>query len=122
MSDLSLLTGVYTNVEHFASLVDAVIQRIAAPGENQPCGEQRELGQLLVDVGGQDRRAKSYEALVLESLLKKPAGEPHLNIGSLGKRLLADNVDATDHMQLELLAKVLEQERSEVVSRLRGRR
>jgi hypothetical protein len=28
MSDLSLLTGIYANVEHFASLIDTVIEHM----------------------------------------------------------------------------------------------
>ena len=122
MSDLSLLAGVYANVEIFASLIDSVIERIRKDGGNTPDVEQQRLGQLLVDTGDQGRSSDSYQALILDSLLRQATGEPLLNLERLGKRLLAGDLDSSDQRQLEILAKQLERERSEVASRLRGRR
>ena len=69
MSDLSLLTGVYANVEQFASLIDAVIEEVRTSQSAQPSPVQRRLGQLLVDTVDQGRSSGSYEALMLDSLL-----------------------------------------------------
>ena len=122
MSDLSLLTGIYANVEVFASLIDSVIEKIGTRGAFTADEAQQRLGQLLIDAGDQGQSSKSYEALILDSLLRQRTGEPLLNLERLGNRLLAGEADASDRNQLEALAKGLERERSEVASRLRGRR
>jgi len=122
MSDLSLLNGVYANVEVFASLIDTVIDRIRKDGGTAPGHDQTRLGQLLVDASDHGQSSESYEALVLDSLLRSSTGAPLLNFERLGKRLLTGSVDSSDQKLLETLAKGLESERSEVASRLRGRR
>jgi hypothetical protein len=122
MSDLSLLTGVYANVEVFASLIDTVIEKLGAPVASGIDEDRQRLGRLLIDAGDQGQSSKSYEALILDSLLRRRTGEPLLDLERLGKRLLAGNADTSDRAQLEMLAKGLERERSEVASRLRGRR
>lgn len=122
MSDLSLLSGVYANVEVFAELIDSVIERMGKEGATTPNGDQQRLGQLLIDAADQGRSSGSYQALILDSLLRDVMGEPLLNLERLGRRLLAGEADPSDRKQLEVLAKGLEQERSEVAGRLRGRR
>jgi hypothetical protein len=122
MSELSLLTGVYANVEVFAALIDTVIERAAKNPADASNPDQRRLGQLLVDAGDQGRAAGSYEALILDSLLRDAKGESLLDLRRLGRRLLEGPADSSDKRQLEVLAKGLERERSEVAGRLRGRR
>lgn len=122
MSDLSLLSGVYANVEVFAALIDKVIERIGAEGATTVHEDQRHLGQLLVDAADRGRASGSYQALMLDSLLRDATGAPLLDLDRLGQRLLAGGADAADLKQLEILAKGLERERSEVAGRLRGRR
>ena len=122
MSDLSLLNSVYANVEAFSVLIDSVIAGVHKNGGSSPDEEQKRLGQLLVDASDHGRSADSYEALILDSLLRTSTGEPLFDLERLGNRLLRGSIDAGDQRQLEELAKGLEQERSEVASRLRGRR
>jgi len=122
MSDLSILNGVYANVDEFASLIDAVIERVRTDGGTAPGHDQTRLGQLLIDAVDQGQSSESYEALVLDSLLRSSTGEPLLNFERLGKRLLSGSLESSDQKQLEMLAKGLESERSKVASRLRGRR
>lgn len=122
MSELSLLTGVYANVEVFATMIDSVIERLGGSGVAATDSEQKHLGQLLIDASDQGQRSGSYEALVLDSLLRDAKGEPLVNFERLGRRLLSGELDASDRKQLEILAKGLEQERSQVAGRLRGRR
>jgi hypothetical protein len=120
MSDLSLLTGIYASVEQFASLIDTVIEHtqtnVAPPGD-----AQKQLGQLLVDTGDQGQTSGSYEALMLDSLLRDASGQTPLDLPGLGRRLLAGTIDSSDQQQLEAIAQELERERSEVAGRLRGR-
>ncbi len=122
MSDLSLLTGIYANVEHFASLIDTVIEHMLTKVTAPPGDAQRRLGQLLVDAGDQGQTSRSYDALMLDSFLRDMSGKTLLNLPQLGLRLLAGTVSSSDQKQLEILAQGLERERSEVAGRLRGRR
>ena len=121
MSDLSLLTGIYANVENFASLIDTVIEHARKHQSSAPGDAQRRLGQLFVDAGDQGQKSGSYEALMLDSLLRDPTGETPVDLPKLGQRLLVGTVSSSDQKLLEILAQGLERERSEVAGRLRGR-
>jgi hypothetical protein len=121
MSDISLLTGIYANVEQFASLIDTVIEHARTNVPAAPGSAQMRLGQLLVDTDDQGQASESYDALMLDSLLRDATGETPLNLPQLGKRLLAGTIGPSDHKQLETLAQGLERERLEVAGRLRGR-
>ena len=121
MSDISLLTGIYANVENFASLIDTVIERARTHVAVTPGVAQRRLGQLLVDAGDQGQTSGSYEALMLDNLLRDATGETPLDCPSSASAFFAGTVSPSDQKQLEILAQGLERERSEVASRLRGR-
>ncbi len=121
MTDISLLTGIYANVEHFASLIDAVIERARTHVSTMPGDAQRRLGQLLVDAADQGQTSGSYDALMLDVFLRDATGQTPLDLPELGRRLLAGTVSPSDQKQLEILAQGLERERSEVAGRLRGR-
>ena len=121
MSDSSLLTGVYANVEAYGALVDKVIERLRKCGSDPASPEQNRLARLLIDASDQGRSSRSLEALILDSLLRSNTGEPRVNLKRLGERLLTNDVDKTYQKQLEILAKGLEEERAQVAGRLRGR-
>jgi hypothetical protein len=121
MSDTSLLTGVYANVEAYATLIDNVIERLRTTGSNPANPEQSKLGQILIDASDQGHSSQSLEALVFDSLLRSETGECRIDLRQLGQRLLSQNTDKNLLKQLELLAKALERERADVASRLRGR-
>jgi hypothetical protein len=121
MSDLSLLTGIYANVEQFASLIDTVIEHARTNVAAPPGDAQKRLGQLLIDTDDQGQTSGSYEALMLDSLLRDTSGQTPLDLPGLGRRLLAGTIGSSDQQQLEAIAQGLERERSEVAGRLRGR-
>lgn len=121
MSDLSLLTGVYANVESYGALLDRVIERLGK-GETDPTDpDQKKLAQLLVDANDQGLESRSLEALTLDSLLRASTGKPLADLKQLGERLQNGDVDQAYLRQLEKLAQGLEKERVEVARRLRGR-
>ena len=122
MSDISLLTGVYANFEVYATLIDSVIAKLRTSGSNPDDPDQNKLAQLLIDSGDRGLQSKSYEALMLDSLLRSNTGEPLANLKLLGERLQNGEVDSNYQKQLERLAKELEEGRALVASRLRGRR
>lgn len=121
MSDLSLLTGVYANVEAYAELIDKVIDGFRQPASGQAQQDRVKLGTLLVDAADQGVAKRSVDALMLDSLLRSETGEQRVNLKKLGSHLLAGSLDRTGQRQLESLAEELERERAGVATRLRGR-
>ena len=123
MSDLSLLRGVYADVEAYGTLIDKVIERLGHGGTGPPDPDQKKLGRLLIDASDQGLESQSLEALTLDSLLRSNTGEPFVgpDLKQLGEHLLSGQVDATYHNQLETLAQRLERERAEIARRLRRR-
>ncbi len=123
MSDLSLLRGVYADVETYGSLIDRVIARLGRVRTGPPDRDQKKLGQLLIYANDQGLRSESLEALTLDSILRLNTGEPFdgLDLKRLGEYLLSGEVDASYNRQLETLAQRLEQERAEIARRLRRR-
>jgi hypothetical protein len=121
MSDLSLLTGVYANVEAYAELIDKVIDGLQKPASSQAQQDRLKLGALLIDAGDQGVSKHSVEALMLDSLLRSETGEQRVDLKKLGNHLLAGSLDRGSRRQLESLAEGLERERAGVATRLRGR-
>ena len=121
MSELSLLTGVYADVEAYAVLIDRVIERLGQVGTGPPDPDQKKLGQLLIDASDRGLASQSLEALTLDSLLRSNTGEPLPGLKELGEYLLSGQVDVRYHKQLEALAQRLEQERVGIARQLWGR-
>lgn len=121
MSDLSVLTGIYANVEAYGALIDRVIQRLGQGNVDLTDPDQKKLARLLIDASNQGLESQSLEALTLDSLLRTSTGEPFADLKQLGERLQNGDVDQTYLRQLEKLAQGLERERVEVARRLRGR-
>ena len=121
MSDLSLLRGVYADVEAYGTLIDKVIERLGRGETDLPDPDQKKLGRLLIDASDQGLESQSLEALTLDSLLRSNTGEPFtdLDLKQLGEHLLSGQVDVSYHEQLETLAQRLEQERAEIARQLR---
>lgn len=121
MSDLSLLRGVYADVEAYGTLVDKVIEQLGQGGTRSPNPDQKKLGQLLIDASDQGITSQSVEALTFDSLLRSNTGETFAGMEQLGKNLLNGHVDVNCHKQLETLAQRLERERADIARRLRRR-
>ena len=121
MSDLSLLRGVYADVEAYGTLIDKVIEQLGQGGTGPPNPDQKKLGQLLIDANDQGIPSQSVEALTLDSLLRSNTGEPYSGMKQLGEHLLNGEVGVSHHKQLETLAQRLERERAEIARRLRRR-
>ena len=123
MSDLSLLRGVYSDVESYGALIDKVIEQLSRGEIGPPGPERKKLGHLLIDANDQGLESESLEALILDSLLRSNTGEPFtaLDLKQLGEQLLGEKVDHESHRQLETLAQRLNLERAEIARRLRRR-
>ena len=121
MSNLSLLTGVYADIEAYAVLIDRVIERLGREETGPADPDQKRLGQLLIDASDRGLESQSLEALTLDSLLRSNTGEPFEGLKGLGECLLSGKVDISYHKQLEMLAQRLEQERVGIARQIRGR-
>jgi hypothetical protein len=121
MSDLSLLNGVYANVEAYAELIDKVIYGLQQPASSQTQKDRLKLGALLIDAADRGVTKRSVEALMLESLLRSETGQQRVDLKRLGNQLVAGVLDRGSRRQLESLAEDLERERAGVATRLRGR-
>lgn len=121
MSDLSLLTGVYANIEKYGVLIDRVIERLGREKADPTDPDQKKLAQLFVDAGDQGLESQSSEALMLDSLLRTRSGKPLADLKQLGERLQKGDVDQAYLRQLGELAQGLEQERADTARRLRKR-
>lgn len=122
MSDLSLLRGVYADVETYGALIDKVIDQLEQGGIGQPGPDRLKLGKLLIETSVQGLESESLDALILDSLLRSNTGEPFsgLDLKQLGEQLISDQVDIESHRQLETLAQRLDLERAEIARRLRS--
>ena len=87
---MSLLRGVYADVEAYGTLIDKVIERLGRGGTDLPDPDQKKLGRLLIDASDQGLESQSLEALTLDSLLRSNTGEPFtdLDLKQLGERSL----------------------------------
>ena len=123
MSDLSLLRGVYADVEAYAALIDKVIEKWERGRVEPPDPDRKKLGQLLIEASDQGLESESLEALTLDSLLRSNTGQPYdeLDLKQLGNHLLGNQVDHEYHKQLETLAQRLDLERAEIARRIRRR-
>lgn len=121
MSELSLLTGVYADVEAYGALIDSVIDCLGRGLVDPTDPDQKKLAQLFIDADDQGLASQSLEALTFDSLLRTDTGKPMANLKQLGERLQSGDVGPEYVRQLEELAQGLEQERADIARRLRGR-
>lgn len=121
MSDVGLLTSVYSEIETYGTLIDSVIDRLARGQVDPTEPDQKRLARLFVDASDQGLASQSLEALTLDSLLRTKAAKPMADLKLLGERLQNGDVDQAYLRQLEELARKLEQKRVDIARQLRGR-
>ena len=120
MSQRSLLTGIYADVETYGALIDRVIERLGRGQVDPTEPDQKRLARLFVDASEQGLASQSLEALTLDSLLRTSTAEPMADLKLLGERLQKGDVDQAFLRQLEELARKLEQKRVDLARQLRG--
>ncbi len=120
MSQLSLLTGVYADVEAYGVLIDSVIEQLGRGQADPTDPDQKKLAQLFVDASDYGLASQSLEALTLGSLLRTSTAEPMANLKLLDERLQSGGVDQAYLRQLEELTNELEQKRVDIARQLRG--
>jgi hypothetical protein len=118
MSNVGVHLGLYSAVRGLAELVDAVLLDLKSGRVAERVDRRRQLGTLLVgvaDTSNRDVRSNVFRVLVRDS------SKGQFDLGEVGKRLLADDAGGDSINKLELLAGILENERTSMLARMRGR-
>ncbi len=118
MSNPSVHSGLYSAVRGLAELVDRVLLDLKSGLATERGDRRRQLGNLLVrvaDTSNRDVNSNVFRVLVRDS--SKGQFDP----GAIGKQLLADDTGKDSIDKLELLAGILEIERTSMLARMRGR-
>ena len=118
MSNPSVHSGLYSAVRGLAELVDGVLLDLKSGLATERGDRRRQLGNLLIrvaDANNRDVNSNVFRVLVRDS--SKGQFDP----GEVGKRLLADDSGKDSIDKLELLAGILENERTSMLARMRGR-
>ncbi len=119
MSHSGLYSGLYSRVREYGELLDEVILRLKV-GKSVPSDPRRKrLADLLIAAGRGD--AKSLASQVFAVLVHADeAGNPR-ELSALGDALLSRDVEPTLVERLENIALAIEHERSDLLSKMRGR-
>lgn len=117
MSDLGLLSSVHANVEDFASLVDDAILELQSGQSGGPSTARLEVLLRSASLGEVNNRP--LRALMFESLVAGPSGQPLENLGDLASALQGGQGSSPALLsRLTKLAVHLEQERATIAHRL----
>lgn len=118
MNNPSVHSGLYSAVRGLAELVDGVLLDLKSGLATERGDRRRQLGSLLVrvaDATDRDVNSNVFRVLVRDS--SKGQFDP----GQVGKQLLADDGAKDSIDKLEILAGILENERTSMLARMRGR-
>lgn len=118
MNNPSAYSGLYSAVRGLAELVDRVLLDLKSGLATERGDRRRQLGNLLVrvaDTSNRDVNSNVFRVLVRDS--SKGQFDP----SAVGKQLLADDGGKDSIDKLELLAGILEIERTSMLARMRGR-
>lgn len=118
MSNPNLHSGLYSAVRGLAELVDGVLLDLKSGVQVERGDRRRQLGNLLIrvaDAANRDVSCNIFRVLLRDS--SRGQFEP----GEVGRQLLADDTGIGSIDKLEMLAVVLENERTSMLARMRGR-
>lgn len=119
MSNPSVHSGLYSAVRGLAELVDGVLLDLKSGLATTERGDRRrQLGNLLIrvaDATDRDVNSNVFRVLVRDS------SKGYFDPGEVGKQLLADDAGKESIDKLEVLAGILENERTSMLARMRGR-
>lgn len=118
MSNPSFHSGLYSAVRGLAELVDRVLLDLKSGVQVERRDRRRQLGTLLIrvaDTNNGDVSSNVFRVLVRDS------SKGHFDAGEVGRQLLADDAGVGSIDKLEMLAVILENERTSMLARMRGR-
>jgi len=118
MSNPGVHSGLYSAVRGLAELVDRVLLDLKSGLATERGDRRRQLGNLLIrvsDAANRDVSSNVFRVLVRDS------SKGQFDSGQVGKQLLADDGGKDSINELEILASILENERTSMLARMRGR-
>ena len=118
MSDTGLYSGLYSRVRNMAELVDEVILDLKSPNHRADSNACRvRLAALLAKLADPDSGDLTSNIL---NVILRDAPRCNLNASALGEQLLQPGDSQDIVTKLEVLASILEAERSTMHSKMRG--
>jgi hypothetical protein len=118
MSETGLYSGLYSTVRNMAELVDSVLLDVKSGNLVDATAERRRLGTLLIHMA-----EPSSDDLIshLLAIVVKDSKKPDFDPVQLGNQLLGSNLQVDSIGTLETLASILENERANMLFKMRGR-
>ncbi len=118
MSSSSVYLGLYSAVRSLAELVDGVLLDLKSGRATERGDRRRQLGNLLIQVADANNRDVNNNVF---RVLVRDSSKGQFDPGDVGKQLLKDDQGKGSIDKLELLAGILENERTSMLARMRGR-
>lgn len=118
MSETGLYSGLYSTVRQMAELVDSVLLDIKAGNGGDAKVQRQQLGTLLLHIAEPTSDNLSGQLL---AIVVKESHKPGFDPIVLGRELLNPNAPVESVNTLEVLATILENERANMLVKMRGR-
>lgn len=120
MSDTTLYSGLYQQLSQYAELVDDVLLSMVGDNPEKNVQLYKRLGGLLEDLLTESEGRLSTK--IIAQLLWDDDDIVQNELPEVAKGLRSGKVDKTAKEVLERFARLLEQERTTIMSRIRGER
>ncbi|MDX2243160.1 MAG: hypothetical protein NW224_20965 [Leptolyngbyaceae cyanobacterium bins.302] len=117
MSTIGLYSTLYSRLSECAELLDQTLIHLKQKQQTNVSEQQQKLGYLLSSL---TQSPKEIEAQLLIILLQDTPKKNLAEWSRLGQKLLSNQVTSTELRKLEDLARILEYERADTSTRMRG--
>jgi len=117
MSTIGLYSTLHTRLAGCAELLDQTLIQFKQQKQASISDQQQQLGQLLVSLA---QSSRGLDAQLLAVLLQDTPSKKLSEWSQLGQVLLANQIKPIDITKLEKLARILEYERANASTRMRG--
>jgi len=118
MSDTGLYLGIYQQIREYAELVDDLIVKLKDPPHDVDKTNIENFGDVLLNIS--NNKAPDLSTRIIGMILENNKFLTRVNISALGRQLKDLELDKSLLPDLQNLAIALEQERVEVLARMKG--
>ena len=119
MSLSGLFSVLYSHLRGYAELTDDVLVELKSGQVTASCTNSKKLGQIFIDISKPD--PTDFSVLLLKTLLLEKEGNNPKMWSQIGCDLRAGNTTPELVEYLGQVAKILENERTSTLAKLRGR-
>jgi hypothetical protein len=117
MSTIGLYSTLYSRLSECAELLDKTLIHLKQKQQTKTSEQQQKLGDLLNSL---TQSPKDIEAQLLIMLIQDSPQKNLAEWSIVGNKLLSNQITSSEIAKLESLAKILEYERVDASSRMRG--